>query len=252
MNKLANTRKSKTHKFSLDLALTFFSQHTKQAKVTCPGSVGHCAVLSLFLLFCRATCLNQARAYMHIVLQSLLQIPAEAKTKINSSTSTCICICCKCIIPVFCKRRQSRNKRFSPKTSSCKTIWNKVQFGSCCCRANTSCEAKQIPNDFQKHHSHIQRPKTHSPKRLFSTKTFSTVNETCPDMMASCSFPENTKNNDLYLVRRRDLVKTNLNTSASYLLVNSRAKCSTHPSPNIVTAHRVYPYTFIISSSKVV
>ena len=120
-----------------------------------------------------------------------------------------------------------------------------MQFGSCCCRANTSCEAKQIPNDFQKHHSHIQRPKTHSPKRLFSTKTFSTVNETCPDMMASCSFPENTKNNDLYLVRRRDLVKTNLNTSASYLLVNSRAKCSTHSSPNIVTAHWVYPYTFI-------
>ena len=38
-------------------------------------------------------------------------------------------------------------------------------------------------------------------------KTFSTVNETCPDMMASCSFPENTKNNDLYLVRRRDLAK---------------------------------------------
>ena len=116
---------------------------------------------------------------------------------------------------------------------------------SCCCRANTSCEAKQIPNDFQKHHSHIQRPQTHSPKRLFSTKTFSTVNETCPDMMASCSFPENTKNNDLYLVRRRDLVKTNLNTSASYLPVNSRVKCSMHSSPNIVTAHRVYPYTFI-------
>ena len=110
-----------------------------------------------------------------------------------------------------------------------------MQFGSCCCRANTSCEAKQIPNDFQKHHSHIQRPKTHSPKRLFSTKTFSTVNETCPDMMASCSFPENTKNNDLYLVRRRDLVKTNLNTSASYLLVNSRAKCNTHSIPNAKT-----------------
>ena len=94
------------------------------------------------------------------------------------------------------------------KTLTCKTCWNKVQFGSCCCRANTSCEAKQIPNDFQKHHSHRQRPKTHSRKMLFSMKTFSTVNETCPDMMASCSFPENTKNNDLYLVRRRDLVKT--------------------------------------------
>ena len=50
--------------------------------------------------------------------------------------------------------------------------------------------------------------KTHSPKMSFSTKTFSTVNETCPDMMASCSFPANTKNNELYLVRRRDLVKT--------------------------------------------
>ena len=120
-----------------------------------------------------------------------------------------------------------------------------MQFGSCCCRANTSCEAKQIPNDFQKHHSHRQRPKTHSWKKLFSMKTFSTVNETCPDMMASCSFPENTKNNDLYLVRRRDLVKTNLITSASYLDTNSRVKCSMHSSPNIVTAHRVYPYTFI-------
>ena len=87
--------------------------------------------------------------------------------------------------------------------------------------------------------------KTHSPKMLFSTKTFSTVIETCPDMMASCSFPENTKNNDLYLVRGRDLVKTNLNTSASYLDTNSRVKCSMHSSPNIVTAHRVYPYTFI-------
>ena len=76
-------------------------------------------------------------------------------------------------------------------------------------------------------------------------KTFSTVNETRPDMMASCSFPENTKNNDLYLVRRRDLAKTNLITSASYLDTNSRVKCSMHSSPNIVTAHRVYPYTFI-------
>ena len=120
-----------------------------------------------------------------------------------------------------------------------------MQFGSCCCRANTSCEAKQIPNDFQKHHSHCQRPKTHSRKMLFSMKTFSTVNDTCPDMMASCSFPENTKNNDLYLVRRRDLVKTNPIASASYLLVNSRVKCSMHSSANIVTAHRVYPYTFI-------
>ena len=120
-----------------------------------------------------------------------------------------------------------------------------MQFGSCCCRANTSCEAKQIPNDFQKHHSHRQRPKTHSRKMLFSMKTFSTVNETRPDMMASCSFPENTKNNDLYLVRRRDLAKTNLITSASYLDTNSRVKCSMHSSPNIVTAHRVYPYTFI-------
>ena len=131
------------------------------------------------------------------------------------------------------------------KTLTCKTSWNKVQFGSCCCRANTSCEAKQIPNDFQKHHSHCQRPKTHSRKILFSMKTFSTVNDIIPDMMASCSLPENTKNNDLYLVRRRDLVKTNLNTSASYLDTNSRVKCSMHSSPNIVTAHRVYPYTFI-------
>ena len=87
--------------------------------------------------------------------------------------------------------------------------------------------------------------KKHILQKCCSTKTFSTVIETCPDMMASCSFPENTKNNDLYLVRRRDLVKTNLNTSASYLLVNSRVKCSMHSSPNIVTAHRVYPYTFI-------
>ena len=98
---------------------------------------------------------------------------------------------------------------------------------------------------FPKHHSHRQRPKTHSRKMLFSTKTFSTINETRPDMMASCSFPENTKNNDLYLVRRRDLVKTNLITSASCLDTNSRVKCSMHSSPNIVTAHRVYPYTFI-------
>ena len=56
-------------------SLSPFSRNTrKQAKVTCPGSVGHCAVLSLFLLFCRATCLNQVRAYVHIVLQSLLQV----------------------------------------------------------------------------------------------------------------------------------------------------------------------------------
>ena len=124
-----------------------------------------------------------------------------------------------------------------------------MQFGSCCCRANTSCEAKQIPNDFQKHHSHCQRPQTHSRKMLFSMKTFSTVNDIIPDMMASCSLPENTKNNDLYLVRRRDLVKTNLNTSASYLDTNSRVKCSMHSSPNIVTAHRVYPQTFIVRAS---
>ena len=64
-------------------------------------------------------------------------------------------------------------------------------------------------------------------------------------MITSCSFPENTKNNDLYLVRRRDLVKTNLNTSASYLLVNSRVKYSMHSNPNMVTAHRIYPYIFI-------
>ena len=87
--------------------------------------------------------------------------------------------------------------------------------------------------------------KTHSPKMSFSTKTFSTVNETRPDMMASCSFQKTPKNNDLYLVRRRDLAKTNLITSASYLDTNSRVKCSMHSSPNIVTAHRVYPYTFI-------
>ena len=120
-----------------------------------------------------------------------------------------------------------------------------MQFGSCCCRANTSCEAKQIPNDFQKHHCCCQRPKTHSRKRLFSTKTFSTITFTCPDIMASCSFPENTKNHVSYLVRRRDLVKTNHVTSASYLDINSRVKCSLHSSPNIVTAHRVYPYTSI-------
>ena len=101
------------------------------------------------------------------------------------------------------------------------------------------------------------RGKTNSkrfPKTSFSlstsTNTFSKnvvlhENVLIPDMMASCSFPENTKNNDLYLVRRRDLVKTNLNTSASYLDTNSRVKCSMHSSPNIVTAHRVYPYTFI-------
>ena len=80
---------------------------------------------------------------------------------------------------------------------------------------------------------------------LFSMKAFSTVNDIIPDMMASCSLPENTKNNDSYLVRRRDLVKTNPNTSASYLDINSRIKCSMHSNPNIVTAHRVYPYTFI-------
>ena len=120
-----------------------------------------------------------------------------------------------------------------------------MQFGSCCCRANTSCEAKQIPNSFQKHHCCCQRPKTHSRKMLFSTKMSSTVNDTCPDMMASCSFPENTKNHVSYLVRRRDLVKTNHISSASYLLVNSRDKCSMHSSPNTVTAHWVYPYTSI-------
>ena len=72
-------------------------------------------------------------------------------------------------------------------------------------------------------------------------KVFSIVNDIIPDMMASCSLPENTKNNDLYLVRRR-LGKTNLITSASYLDTNSRVKCSMHSSPNIVTAQRVYPY----------
>ena len=77
------------------------------------------------------------------------------------------------------------------------------------------------------------------PKTSFSlstsTNTFSKnvvlhENVLIPDMMASCSFPDNTKNNDLYLVRRRDLVKTNLNTSASYLDTNSRVKCSMHSS----------------------
>ena len=84
---------------------------------------------------------------------------------------------------------------------------NKVQFGSCCCRANTSCEAKQIPNNFQKHHSHRQHPKTHSKNVVLHENVL--VNDIIPDMMASRSLPENTKNNDLYLVRRRDLVKTN-------------------------------------------
>ena len=82
MNKLANTRKSKTHKFSLDLALTFFSQHTKQAKVTCPGSVGHCAVLSLFLFYSvvqHAWTIERMQHALHF--QSIIsQIPAEAKT----------------------------------------------------------------------------------------------------------------------------------------------------------------------------
>ena len=40
-----------------------------------------------------------------------------------------------------------------------------------------------------------------------------------------------------------------INTSASYLDTNSRVKCSMHSSPNIVTAHRVYPQTFIVRAS---
>ena len=126
-----------------------------------------------------------------------------------------------------------------------KTVWNKVQFGSCCCRANTSCEANKFQTISKNIILTVNVQKKNSPKMLFSTKSFSTVNETCPDMMASCSSPENTKNNYLYLVRRRDLVKTNPITSASCLYANSRVKYSMHSSPNIVTAHRVYPYTFI-------
>ena len=171
----------------------------------------------------------------------VLQIPAEVKTKINSST--CICIRCKCTIPVFCKttpvqkinaslQKHHHAKRFEIKCSLEVVVVEQIRH------------ARQ--NKFQTISKNIiltvNVQKTHSPKMLFSTKTFSTVIETCPDMMASCSFPENTKNNDLYLVRGRDLVKTNLNTS-----VNSRVKCSMHSSPNIVTAHRVYPHTFIPS-----
>ena len=44
-----------------------------------------------------------------------------------------------------------------------KIISNK--FGSCCCRANTSCEAKQIPNDFQKPCSDHQLQKVPQPSK---------------------------------------------------------------------------------------
>ena len=53
----------------------------------------------------------------------------------------------------------------------------------------------------------------HSRKMLFSMKTSSTVNDIIPDMMAPRRLPENTKNNDLYLVHWRDLVKTNQHIS---------------------------------------
>ena len=46
------------------------------------------------------------------------------------------------------------------------------------------------------------------------------------------------------------MAKTNLITSASYLDTNSRVKCSMHSSPNIVTAHRIYPYTFMFTLTK--
>ena len=99
---------------------------------------------------------------------------------------------------------------------------------------------KDVGNDFQESHSHHQRSKINFPKILFSTKTSSNSIVIIPDILASCSFPANTKKHDLYPVRRRDLVK-----SASYLFVNSRVKYSMHSSPNKVSAYRVYPYTFI-------
>ena len=54
MNKLAKTRKSKTHKFSLDLALTFFSAH-ETTKVSCPAicqPLYRAVVLFSYLLTC--------------------------------------------------------------------------------------------------------------------------------------------------------------------------------------------------------
>ena len=82
-------------------------------------------------------------------------------------------------------------------------------FGSCCWRAKTTCESKQIPNS---------SPKTHSHKMLFSTKTSSNVIETLPDMLASCRLPENSKNHLLHINHRSYLVKTKLKASAGHLI----------------------------------
>ena len=82
-------------------------------------------------------------------------------------------------------------------------------FGSCCWRAKTTCESKQIPNS---------SPKTHSHKMLFSTKTSSTVIEILPDMLASCRLPENSKNHLLHINHRSYLVKTKLKASAGHLI----------------------------------
>ena len=150
----------------------------------------------------------------------IFQIPAEAKTSQTHAFAHVANVSSSRIAKCQSRKINALHKNIIStmfKTLTCKTSGNKVQFGSCCCRANTSCEANQIPNDFQKHHSHCQRPKTHSRKMLFSMKTSSTVNDIIPDMMASRRLPENTKTNDFYLVHWRDLVNTNLNTSASYL-----------------------------------
>ena len=81
INKLANTRKSKTNSIpKLDLALTFLSHTHETTKVSCQATC-HCTCCAFSLSFCRATCLNQARAYMHIVLQSLCKFQLKQKRK---------------------------------------------------------------------------------------------------------------------------------------------------------------------------
>ena len=81
INKLANTRKSKTNSIpKLDLALTFFSHTHETTKESCQATC-HCTCCAFSLSFCRATCLSQARAYMHIVLQSLCKFQLKQKNE---------------------------------------------------------------------------------------------------------------------------------------------------------------------------
>ena len=188
------------------LALSpFFSHNTKTRKVKCPGYLPLYLLLSHWALYSVVHVLEPRRAAMHLILQKNkfpaakrclhLHAFAHIANAFQSSTNA-----------------SPENKRSSPQNSQTIHMQNQFEiklFGSCCWRAKTTCESKQIPNS---------SPKTHSHKMLFSTKTSSTVIETLPDILASCRLPENSKNHLLHINHRSYLVKTKLKASAGHLI----------------------------------